>query len=212
MQTVFEDIKNMLKANFPLLYLATSEYSRVTQKLRSIAFAEGYKFNTWDCVDGLQEHLKDQNNRLKEVKQHPNHSETQGFAELLNYIRNGLIKSENNSEPEIFILEDFHKYFQEDTVIVYLRKLSNELKFFNKHIILLSPFYKLPDEIEKYVTVVNVPLPDKNDLKIRLNYVLDKNQKINEDLEKYVIDAALGLTDTEADLAFRLAKQTGIKN
>jgi len=207
MQTVFEDIKNMLKANFPLLYLATSEYSRVTQKLRSIAFAEGYKFNTWDCVDGLQEHLKDQNNRLKEVKQHPNHSETQGFAELLNYIRNGLIKSENNSEPEIFILEDFHKYFQEDTVIVYLRKLSNELKFFNKHIILLSPFYKLPDEIEKYVTVVNVPLPDKNDLKIRLNYVLDKNQKINEDLEKYVIDAALGLTDTEADLAFRLAKQ-----
>ena len=207
MQKVFDDIKDMLKANFPLLYFTTSEYSRATQKLRTIAFAEGYKFNTWDCVDGLQEHVIDQNKRLKEVKKHPSHSETQGFAEVLNYIRNGLIINEQNSEQEIFVLEDFHKYFHEDAVIVYLRKLSNELKFFNKHIILLSPFYKLPDEIEKYVTVVNIPLPDKNDLKIRLNYVLDKNQKINEDLEKYVIDAALGLTDTEADLAFRLAKQ-----
>lgn len=65
MQKVFDDIKDMLKANFPLLYFTTSEYSRATQKLENTVFAEDYKFNTWDCVDGLQEHVIGPNKRLK---------------------------------------------------------------------------------------------------------------------------------------------------
>ena len=34
MDKTFDDIKDMLKANYPLLYLATSEYGRALQKLR----------------------------------------------------------------------------------------------------------------------------------------------------------------------------------
>jgi hypothetical protein len=96
--------------------------------------------------------------------------------------------------------------------LVYLRKLTTLLKGSNKHLILVSPFLKLPDELEKYVTIVNVPLPDRDDLKIRLNFVKDK-EDVNPDLEKYLIDSALGMTDMEADLAFRLAKEkVGLNN
>ena len=56
MEDTFRDIKCMLNAKFPLLYLVTSEYSRVTQKLRKIAFEEDYEFHTWDCVDFLRTH------------------------------------------------------------------------------------------------------------------------------------------------------------
>ena len=70
----------------------------------------------------------------------------------------------------------------------------------------MSPYLKLPDEIEKYVTIVNIPLPDRDDLRLRLNQIKD-NADINPDLEKYIIDSALGMTDMEADLAFRLAKE-----
>ncbi|MEA2041663.1 MAG: AAA family ATPase, partial [Bacteroidota bacterium] len=62
-------------------------------------------------------------------------------------------------------------------------------------------------ELEKYVTVVNMPLPDKSDLEKRLGFVLGQGNSINEDLKKLLLDAAAGLTDTEADLAFRLAKE-----
>ena len=60
MDNTFEDIKDMLKANYPLLYLTTSEYGRVMQKLRRIAFELDYSFYSWDNVDGLQTHLKTQ--------------------------------------------------------------------------------------------------------------------------------------------------------
>jgi hypothetical protein len=69
---------------------------------------------------------------------------------------------------EVYFIEDFHKYFRDERVLVYLRKLTTLLKGTNKHLILVSPFLKLPDELEKYVTIVNVPLPDRDDLKIRL--------------------------------------------
>lgn len=50
-------------------------------------------------------------------------------------------------------------------------------------------------------------MPDKADLEKRLGVVLGKENSINEDLKKLLLDAAAGLTDTEADLAFRLAKE-----
>ncbi|MDR3327334.1 MAG: hypothetical protein LBT04_04300 [Prevotellaceae bacterium] len=206
MDDTFSNIKDMIKANFPLLYLTTSEYSRVTQKIRTIAFGLDYDFHTWDCVDRLQTHKKDQSNKLDKVEKHIKNDETKGYLEFLEYIRKVLIR-EGDEKQEIFLVEDFHKYFDDEQVIVSLRKLSVELKSCNKHLIFLSPFKKLPEEIEKYLTVVNMPLPDRMDLQTRLKVIAGKEMTINPDLEKYIIDSALGLTDTEADLAFRLAKE-----
>ena len=50
-----------------------------------------------------------------------------------------------------------------------------------------------------------MPLPDRKDLELRLRSIYDG--ELDEDLKKYIIDAALGLTDTEAELAFRLANE-----
>lgn len=204
MDKTFDDIKDMLKANYPLLYLATSEYRRVLQKLRRIAYEMDYTFYSWDNVDGLQNHIKNQNNRLEKVEKHKAYQETKGYQELLEYIKRD--SEAGNSKKEIYIVEDFHKYFKDEKVIVYLRKLTNILKSYDKHLVLMSPFLKLPDELEKYVTILNVPLPDREDLKTRL-YTIPGSENINPDLEKYLIDSALGMTDMEADLAFRLAKE-----
>ena len=65
----------------------------------------------------------------------------------------------------------------------------------------------MPVEAEKYITILNVDLPNRDDLRIRLHYVAGKDYSISPDLEKFILDSALGLTDTEADLAFRLAKE-----
>lgn len=210
MDKTFDDIRDMLNANYPLLYLATSEYGRAMQKLRRIAFELDYSFHAWDNVDGLQTHYKTQSNRLEKVEKHKVHGETKGYQELLEYIKRDTESS--SGKKEIFLVEDFHKYFSDEKVIVYLRKLTNILKAYDKHLILMSPFLKLPDELEKYVTIVNVPLPDRDDLKTRLA-TITTSESINPDLEKYLIDSALGMTDMEADLAFRLAKEkVGLNN
>lgn len=38
MTDVFDEIGSMIRANFPLIYLTTTEYGRVTQKLRTLCF------------------------------------------------------------------------------------------------------------------------------------------------------------------------------
>lgn len=204
MDKTFDDIKDMLKANYPLLYLSTSEYGRALQKLRRIAYEMDYAFYSWDNVDGLQSHIKNSSNRLEKVEKHKAHQETKGYQELLEFIKRD--SEGGSSKKEIYVVEDFHKYFKDDKVIVYLRKLTNILKAYDKHLVLMSPFLKLPDELEKYVTILNVPLPDRDDLKTRLA-TISGSENVNPDLEKYLIDSALGMTDMEADLAFRLAKE-----
>lgn len=201
---IYDELQSMLEANFPLIYLATTEYNRVTQKVRKLSFASGYKFNTWDAVDGLKKHISNYNNRLSEIVNHEANADTKDPLALLEYIRFGLIRQGDKSK-EVFILEDFYKFFSEQGFPEMLRKLSDELKVANKHLVILGPFTRMPEELEKYITLKTIPLPDKEDLELRLNSILG-NDKINPDLKKYLIDSALGLTDTEAELAFRLAK------
>jgi ATP-dependent 26S proteasome regulatory subunit len=207
MDNTFDDIKAMLNANYPLIYLTTTEYGRVIQKLRSISFRLDYEFHSWDCVDGLKTHYRDNENRV-ERKTHKS-GEIKDEIGLLEHI-----KHIENYDKEIFVIEDFHKYFDIPSVVVHLRKLSHRLRVMNKHLLLLSPFHKLPIELEKYITIVNVPLPDKKDLGKRLDKLLKLNEvHVNNDLKQFLVDAALGLTDTEADLAFRLAlEKTGLDN
>ncbi len=207
MEKSFEDLKYMLDANYPLIYLASPEYGRIIQKVRSIAFRKGYEFNTWDLVDGLQSHKqKEGSNRLDKIEKHISHEETENPDALLDFLLKENIK-ENTNKKEIFVIEDAHKQFGDEKFIVQLRKITERFKALDKHLLLLSPFFKLPMELEKYVTVINMPLPDKLDLEKRLGVVLGKGNTINEDLQKLLLDAAAGLTDTEADLAFRLAKE-----
>ena len=207
MEKSFEDLKFMLDANYPLIYLASPEYGRIIQKVRSISFRKQYEFNTWDLFDGLRNHIKkDGSLKLDKVIKHVNHEETENPDSLLTFLLNGNIEN-NADQKEVFIIEDAHKQFNDDKFIVQLRKISERFKALDKHLLLLSPFFKLPPELEKYVTVVNMPLPDKSDLKKRLNVILRGENTINEDLQKLLLDAAAGLTDTEADLAFRLAKE-----
>ena len=204
--TVYDEIRLMLKANFPLIYLATTEYNRVMQKVRSLSFSLNYKFNTWDSVDGLKTHVSYPGGRLKEIVDHQAAADTKDPLALLEYILYGLVK-DGDKAPEVFILEDFHKFFTQRQMPEMLRKLSLEMKDCNKHIVFISPFTQFPVELDKYITLKAIPLPDKKDLELRLDAVAGPGANINPDLKKYLVNSAMGLTDTEADLAFRLAKE-----
>ena len=192
----FEDLKDMLKANYPLIYLATTEYNRTMQYVRRSAHSNDFKFYAWDCVNGLEKHENINGDMKVEAVQ------KYDDKDILEHIT----RNPENSEKEIYFLEDYHKYFRDGNRVVMLRKLAEKMKFYDKHVLMVGPFVKLPDELEKFVTVLNVPLPDRKDLETRLKRVLN-GESINEDLMKFHIDSALGMTDMEADLAFRLAKQ-----
>lgn len=201
MEPVFEKLKDMLYAYYPTIYLQTYEYDRTWMKIRSIAnsiISSGTDVNLykWNCVEGLLE-VSPEEKTIK-IDNEP----VLEPSMVLKYIHS--IK--DKSHKDIFVLEDFNAYIEEDDVKFYLRQISQKAKFRNTHVIVLSALYKLPVELEKYITVLATPLPDRKELEITLRGV-EKNcgLTLSVDMRNKMVDAALGMTTMEADLAFCLA-------
>jgi AAA+ superfamily predicted ATPase len=194
---VFEQIQNMLRAYYPVLYLTTFEYFRTKQKLRGTVknLNKDYEFFEWNSVDGLNKWDYSTSSLIKIVdKEDP--------EELLRFVNN---HSEQN-KASVFIVEDFHEFINERNVKIQLRQLAEKLRFFRIHIIIISSILDLPIELEKYLTVVNIPLPGRNDLEaVLLRVSKSANVQIDDDLKKKLVDSALGMTVMEADLAYCLA-------
>lgn len=204
MEAIYGKIKDMLNAYYPVLYLTSFEYDRTKQKIDGIINSlksdkkEVRLFN-WNCVEGLNECAASG----KEPIVDPESDETIVEAsEALKYV----LKNPNQSIKDIFIFEDLSNNIEEDEVKFYLRTIAEKARHTNTHVIILSAVYKLPVELEKYVTVINIPLPDRYDMERTLGAV-ERQCKINLSVEmrNRMVDAALGMTSMEADLAFCLA-------
>ena len=199
METIYNKIKDMLNAYYPVLYLTSFEYDRTKQKIDGIinllrSEKKEVRLFNWNCVEGL--------NQISVDGQHQYLGEEYDDAEMvLKYIYN-----DKEMSKDIFILEDFNNYIEEEKVKFYVRSIAERAKHTNTHAIILSAVYKLPVELEKYVTVLNIPLPDRFDIERTLIQV-ERQCKINLSVEmrNRIVDAALGMTTMEADLAFCLA-------
>jgi len=193
----YGQIQDMLKAYYPVLYLTTFEYDRTKQKLVGIAknLNKNYQFYNWNCVDGLSQIdlEKDKVTFIENIEEP---------EQLLKHIASQIEKD----DAEIYVLEDFHDYISERNIKIQLRQLAEKLRFFRKHIIIVSSVLSLPIELEKYITVLEMPLPGRFDLESVLNRVVKNvNTEVDDDLKKKLIDSALGMTVMEADLAYCLA-------
>ena len=181
----YGQIQDMLKAYYPVLYLTTFEYDRTKQKLIGIAknLNKNFQFYEWNCVDGLgQRDLNDGSITFLENIEEP--------EQLLKHIAS---QTENDDAAEIYVLEDFHDFISERNIKIQLRQLAEKLRFYRKHIIIVSSVLSLPIELEKYITVLELPLPGRVDLESVLNRVVkNANTEVDNDLKKKLIDSGPG--------------------
>ena len=198
MEDVFQKLILMIRAYYPVLYLHSYEYYRTKQKIKGIVELlrrEGKKVNyyQWDCVYGLVQILPDKTEKRIERMQNP--------LDVLAYILN----SKKSGEKNIFVLDDINNHIDRDEVKLMFRKIA-EATNNNTHAIILSSIYRLPAELEKYITVLQIPLPKRNELGEVLDIVAKQSKvELKTNLRNRLIDAALGMTSMEADLAYCLA-------
>src|SRR5690606_8189709 len=156
------------------------EYERVRQKLWGIVSSSNkeYIFHEWNCVDGLA--IRNLNNKkLKFI------NELEDPEELLKHI----ITEIDNGKNEIFLIEDFHEFIGERNIKVRLRQLAEKLRFYRKHLILVSSAFYLPQELEKYITVIEMPLPRRIDLeKVLMDVAKNAEVNIDDSLKKKLVD------------------------
>ena len=114
-------------------------------------------------------------------------------------------------EPAIFIFKDFHPFLTKNNfaIVRKLKEIALHLKNSFKTILLVSPLLEIPTELEKEVTVLNYPLPEREDLSALLDKIIaDVKQfaQVKIDLDdagrERLLQAALGLTLGEAENVF----------
>ena len=192
-----EELDILIRARYPLLYLVSWEEHRVDTLLADMARAHGKGLLTWSISKGLRHAASTRGAPLPE--------ETRNPLEALAAI-------EKLTEPSLVVLKDFHPYLEEKSVVRALRELAHSLKSTFTTVILLSPSLHIPVELEKEVSVLDVPLPGFNELLNLLKEivaVVRRSNKATIDLSRenaeLLIKAAQGLTLSEAENAFAKA-------
>src|SRR6478736_2817527 len=114
-------------------------------------------------------------------------------------------------EPAIFVFKDFHPFLTKNNFAITrkLKEIALHLKNSFKTIVLISPVLEIPTELEKEITVLNYPLPTREDLSLLLDKIIaDVSQfrqvriDLDENGRERLLQAALGLTLGEAENVF----------
>jgi hypothetical protein len=193
-----QELDTLVRARYPLVYLVTPEEQRLEAILGELAASHGKALLGWTSTKGFR--------RLDGAKGAP--EEAKGPLEALDAI-------EKLPGPSLVVLKDFHPFLSDPVVVRAVRDLAHALKSTYTTVILLSPALVIPQEIEKELSVLDVPLPTYRDLFELLKEIVEvvrRNHRAKVELTREDVDqlirAALGLTMSEAESAFARAIAT----
>lgn len=191
---ITDELETLIRARYPLIQIVSWEEERVLRCLDTIAATLGKQVWQWSINGGLCRFRRFQpvaGEGLKGTK-----DPILALKEIAN----------NAAEPTIFVLKDFHPFMKEAAVIRGLRDLAGSLRSTYSTIVLLSPTLAVPPELEKELTVVDFPLPEREDLLAFFDHLakdLEGNPSLSfentEETRQRLLESAIGLTMNEVE-------------
>ncbi|NES01933.1 MAG: AAA family ATPase [Okeania sp. SIO2F4] len=194
-----EELNILIQAQYPLIYLVTSEEERSEQAIAALAQAKSpRKVFVWTVTHGIVEYGQSKNTTQ--------HNTVSPEAAIEWAIR----QRDPNTGAGIYVFKDLHPFIDSPPVTRWLRDAIASFKGTNKTIILMSPMQNVPIELEKEVVVLDFPLPDMKELNQVLSRQLEhsKNRRISTETREKLLKATLGLTKDEAEKVYRKAQVT----
>jgi ATP-dependent 26S proteasome regulatory subunit len=188
-----EELSILVQAQYPLIYLVTSEEERAEQAIARIAQmkTQHRRVFVWTVTHGIVEY--------GQPRQTTQHNTVSPEAAIEWVVR--------QREPGIFIFKDLHPFISSAAVNRWLRDAIASFKGTEKLVILMSPIQEIPIELEKDAVVIDYPLPDLTELDRVLSAQLEqaKNRRLTTEAREKLLKAALGLTKDEAEKVYRKA-------
>ncbi|MEQ8975234.1 MAG: AAA family ATPase [Coleofasciculus sp. C1-SOL-03] len=189
-----EEISILIQAQYPLIYLVTSEEERTERAIAMIAQHKGQQRRVfvWTVTHGIVEY-----GQSRHITQHNTVSPEAAVQWVI-----------QQKEPGIYIFKDLHPFIDSPATTRWLRDAIASFKAAQKTIILMSPLQQVPIELEKEVVVIDYPLPDLTELNQVLSQQLDKTKgrRTTTETREKLLKAALGLTRDEAEKVYRKAQ------
>lgn len=190
-----EELSILIQAQYPLIYLVTSEEERAEQAISLIAQAKPQqRIFVWTVTHGVVEY-----GQPRSVTQHNTVSPEAAIEWVV-----------RQRDPGIFVFKDLHPFLDSPAVTRWLRDAIASFKASNKTIILMSPVQQIPIELEKEIVMLDFPLPDMTELNQVLSQQLERSRskRISTEVREKLLKAALGLTRDEAEKVYRKAHVT----
>jgi AAA+ superfamily predicted ATPase len=205
------EMENLVRAKYTMVYVVTWEEQRVIDSLDRICDVEDINMSgvqVWDVARGLR--------TSKNFAVAGGENLTSPEA-ILDHIAK---RAEENSGKQtkakaargpIYVLCDMFRFLSSDgltpEVERRIRNLSTLLKLSGISVFITSPELQLPTALEKCITVVDYPLPSKDQLNVAVQAAKNVLHKLRKKMTKEtfgaahddVVRALMGLTIGEAD-------------
>jgi len=192
------EIETLIRARYPILYIVSAEEARVQELVVDIAQRRQKRVFEWSLSTGIVPagtSIQSQKHRNA-----PTRDPLLALDQVIDQV-----------EPALFVIKDFHPFLAKNNyaVVRKLKEIALQLKNSFKTIILVSPVLEIPVELEKEITVLNFPLPAREDLSALLDKIVEDVKQFKQvkiDLDEAgrgrLLQAALGLTLGEAENVF----------
>jgi len=188
-----EELNILIQAQYPLIYLVTSEEDRAERTIATIAQMKQHQKRVfiWTVTHGIIEY-----GQPRHVTQHNTVSSEAAIEWVI-----------RQRDPGIFIFKDLHPFLDSPVTTRWLRDAIASFKGMQKVIILMSPVQHIPIELEKELVVLDYALPDLAELNQVLSAQLEqtRTRKTTTETREKLLKSALGLTRDEAEKVYRKA-------
>jgi len=173
------DITNYLKAGYPAIYIVTQEAERATRTIN----AKDWTSYSWDCLRGITD------------------PETgRAIEDVLDPL--GALKWLCGQGDCILIVQNFHHFMGSVEIIQEIQNSMPIWKAQGSCLAVAGPHVTLPQEVEKYFTLLDFNLPSLEELRAIQE---ELGQSVNVEVDMEAVQAAQGLTEFEAETAFALS-------
>ncbi len=187
------ELEYLIQARYGLIYIVSSEEERVESAILQIGSRRERKVLAWSITQGFES--LDGGSSYGDIKDP---------LRALDFVV-------NFEDDVICVLRDYHPFLKDPSIVRRLRDLNRQFREsdYNQHIIMLSPTYAAPLEIEKEIAVVDYDLPGRDELEDIVWKVaqsvpdgVELSVRADPELRESVVESALGLTAEEAASVF----------
>ena len=147
----------LIRARTPILWIRSLEEARVDGLLEQAAQRLGGRtLLRWDFIDGLS----GAPNRIGEATRNP-------MAAL------ACLDTLPPEQGALLVLRDFHRYCEDAGVCRRLRNLASSLRQAPRTLVITAPDWAIPRELEDSITLLDLPLPDAEEIRQLLSTIAD---------------------------------------
>jgi ATP-dependent 26S proteasome regulatory subunit len=191
-----KQITDYLKARYAILVIESFEEERALSEISEIAKTLNHRLFVWSSTLGVQVNGSVVGDKTFDLKL------ALDFCEE---------KAREEGSRNIFVFCDAHNYLASCSNPVYRRRLRDfainiRSRGYRSNCIVVAPSFEVANDLQKEVTLVDFPLPSRDEVKGQVSKFIDSwqgNESVRIDLsgdaKEKLIDAALGLTGLEID-------------